>query len=318
MIHTMILLMVLALALGVSSIAVSRRYWGLYRLESIKYLIAFLVALNAAAVTGILFNYFGENLRGEFSESTYTAVDTGYRLIANIILLVVGGSLVLMLRSLVNDTPSNRYLVVLAIVWGLVIAASVAGIWVSFDRSPMPLTVLANIALDQLVQYLVLFECIRAWFRATTIRNGRRRTWTKRFLALFAAIWLSVIAMSFLMLTDEVGNRLFNLLSAIVYVVLNSLPLMFLGTFLRHAHGRPAFTAGSNTEDLETLCERFGVSRREREIIQLIRKGCSNKEIADELFISLSTVKDHNHNIFRKLNVSSRTQLIARVGTTAT
>jgi DNA-binding NarL/FixJ family response regulator len=38
--------------------------------------------------------------------------------------------------------------------------------------------------------------------------------------------------------------------------------------------------------------------------------GKTNKQIAEELFISLQTVKDHTHRIYSKLGVKSRTQLV--------
>jgi two-component system response regulator DegU len=47
---------------------------------------------------------------------------------------------------------------------------------------------------------------------------------------------------------------------------------------------------------------------REFEVLTLIAEGHNNKEIADELFISEKTVKNHVSNIFRKINVSDRTQ----------
>jgi DNA-binding CsgD family transcriptional regulator len=53
----------------------------------------------------------------------------------------------------------------------------------------------------------------------------------------------------------------------------------------------------------------YGLTAREREIIELIGGGRSNQEIADRLFVSLATVKDHNHNIFRKTGVRSRLEL---------
>lgn len=52
-----------------------------------------------------------------------------------------------------------------------------------------------------------------------------------------------------------------------------------------------------------------GISQREWEIIQLICTGKSNKEIEDELYISLATVKDHIHNIYSKTGVKNRVQL---------
>jgi NarL family two-component system response regulator LiaR len=52
------------------------------------------------------------------------------------------------------------------------------------------------------------------------------------------------------------------------------------------------------------------LTTRELEILQLIAKGISNKEIADELKISSRTVKSHMVDIFRKLDVSSRTEAV--------
>ncbi|MFD1432006.1 response regulator [Lacticaseibacillus yichunensis] len=50
------------------------------------------------------------------------------------------------------------------------------------------------------------------------------------------------------------------------------------------------------------------LTNREREVLQLIAKGRSNQEIADELFITLKTVKTHVSNILAKLEVEDRTQ----------
>lgn len=48
------------------------------------------------------------------------------------------------------------------------------------------------------------------------------------------------------------------------------------------------------------------LTAREQEIVELIRKGLSNKEIASRLFIEVPTVKNHVHNILEKLQVSRR------------
>ena len=53
------------------------------------------------------------------------------------------------------------------------------------------------------------------------------------------------------------------------------------------------------------------LTRREREIVQLICDGQSNQELADEIGSSLATVKQHIHSIFRKLEVTSRSRLMA-------
>jgi len=58
------------------------------------------------------------------------------------------------------------------------------------------------------------------------------------------------------------------------------------------------------------LIEKYHITIRENEIISLIFKGLSNREIANNLYITENTVKKHINTIFRKLNVRTRTQLV--------
>jgi DNA-binding NarL/FixJ family response regulator len=51
------------------------------------------------------------------------------------------------------------------------------------------------------------------------------------------------------------------------------------------------------------------LSAREREIVTLVAQGFKNKEMAERMFISEQTVKNHLHNIFDKLGVSDRLEL---------
>lgn len=62
----------------------------------------------------------------------------------------------------------------------------------------------------------------------------------------------------------------------------------------------------------EEALERLGISARELEVLVLMSKGASNQEIADKLFISLSTVKTHSSSLFSKLDVKRRTQAVQR------
>lgn len=58
------------------------------------------------------------------------------------------------------------------------------------------------------------------------------------------------------------------------------------------------------------------LSRRELEIVELLLRGLSNKEIADQLSISVPTVKVHIRHIYEKLHVRSRVALILKFGET--
>jgi len=54
------------------------------------------------------------------------------------------------------------------------------------------------------------------------------------------------------------------------------------------------------------------LSPREIEVLQLVAQGYSNREISEQLFLSLNTVKGHNRRIFGKLGVQRRTEAVAR------
>lgn len=55
------------------------------------------------------------------------------------------------------------------------------------------------------------------------------------------------------------------------------------------------------------------LTRRENDVLQLIGRGLSNKEIARELFLSVATVKHHVHNVLDKLHLARRAEAMRRV-----
>ncbi|MBT2655588.1 hypothetical protein J7E81_10140 [Bacillus sp. ISL-18] len=55
------------------------------------------------------------------------------------------------------------------------------------------------------------------------------------------------------------------------------------------------------------------LSKREKEVLELVQKGLSNEEVSRQLFISVNTVKTHLLNIFKKLKVSNRTELCYKI-----
>ena len=62
----------------------------------------------------------------------------------------------------------------------------------------------------------------------------------------------------------------------------------------------------------EVELEKLKLTRREYEILQLVIKGHSNSDIANNLFLSISTVKTHVSNLYTKMNVKRRAQAIAK------
>jgi DNA-binding CsgD family transcriptional regulator len=68
----------------------------------------------------------------------------------------------------------------------------------------------------------------------------------------------------------------------------------------------PNFTAD------DTARKRLGITRRELEILELVARGLSNREIGETLFVSESTVKTHCSRAFDKLGARRRTEAVQR------
>lgn len=101
-----------------------------------------------------------------------------------------------------------------------------------------------------------------------------------------------------------------------------------MGKLLRKAISR-GICHDYTTQILQILCENIGesdrkiflksssaliepISKRELQILRLVAAGLSNREIAEELFLAIGTIKKHINNIYGKLNVNKRTQAVAR------
>lgn len=62
----------------------------------------------------------------------------------------------------------------------------------------------------------------------------------------------------------------------------------------------------------EAALQRLDLTNREYEVLKLMARGHSNSTIADQLFLSISTIKTHVSNLFIKMNVKNRYQAITR------
>jgi DNA-binding CsgD family transcriptional regulator len=69
--------------------------------------------------------------------------------------------------------------------------------------------------------------------------------------------------------------------------------------------GQPFILNEKRREDLS-------ITRRELEILELIARGMSNREIAEKLYVSENTVKTHSSRVFDKLGAKRRTQAVQR------
>ncbi len=58
------------------------------------------------------------------------------------------------------------------------------------------------------------------------------------------------------------------------------------------------------------MLKKLNLNEREYQVLELIAKGYSNQQMADQLFLALPTIKTHLSNLYTKMNVQSRTQAV--------
>lgn len=99
------------------------------------------------------------------------------------------------------------------------------------------------------------------------------------------------------------GNLSIEILIACIAIV-----FFFIGIYInkKSLHQTKDESAEINYKKIDEL----NISNREYEVLCEVAKGFSNKEIADRLFVSESTIKTHVSNILVKLNAKRRTQAI--------
>ena len=146
------------------------------------------------------------------------------------------------------------------------------------------------------------------------------------FLILFSAAWSGTffsndrissqtyLPLAFLRYYHIQIKNLYSLpLTTLSYILLltfaNIFSLSFLFNNPQIARKNIDFKDEKEITELKKRGESFGLSDRELEVTLLMLQGMTNKEIAEKLFISLSTVKTHISRIFKKTDAETRTEL---------
>lgn len=131
---------------------------------------------------------------------------------------------------------------------------------------------------------------------------------------------ISMFLLFFLLKTIEAQYYIMNY-KLEFFVGVNALIFTFIGIWIARNLVRPQVVINDNIRSKEIPNStpinevdilKFGISKRELEVLNLMTSGLSNDEIATNLFISLNTVKTHCSNIYSKLDVKRRTQAVEK------
>lgn len=124
-----------------------------------------------------------------------------------------------------------------------------------------------------------------------------------RALGLFYLIGCSLIILS-----SAFAGIYHRLILVSICLLFNIFPFIWYRHYLPGIGNALASLAADT--DLSPVWEKYGVTSRQQEIIRLILKGKSNRDIADALYLAPHTIKNHIYNLYQKLGVKSRFELV--------
>ncbi|MFC1500726.1 response regulator transcription factor [Candidatus Zixiibacteriota bacterium] len=163
-----------------------------------------------------------------------------------------------------------------------------------------------DISIFFLVLFLLLYQLSRIIRFGTMLSDTRRRKMIISFGTFYFASFILFVVSSSLP-----GNDPF-ILNTVTLLLCNLFPLVWFNHY-SPVPQVPPVKAMELGDLMNEICARYNISNREREVAELILQGKSNQEIQDQLYISISTVKNHNYRLFRKLGINSRGQLASMV-----
>jgi DNA-binding CsgD family transcriptional regulator len=270
--------------------------------------IVFLFALRLA------FFYFGANLAQEMDPESGAFFLRLIQFALSVLMIMMAVLMLLILLSFRNVLPGAGMRILFIIV--LLSVSFFFGISIFFPGTESTFlqatsrvfnnSFVFNLVIHNLEFLLVIFFLL---FWKKNVKDRER----KRISCLFSWVYIFCNSISlgilFLMMQFQMEPIVSWMLKVLVMVLFLLAPYFWVRwVFLPYSQSMLKLINRSG--EVQALYMKHNITRREAEVIELILEGKGNQEIKDALFISYHTVKNHLTNIFRKLNVSNRHELV--------
>ena len=303
--HILIFMYMIALLVGTWAAFYTHQMFKIYRLQLLRHLLNYTIFFNLSLFVYQISEYVFFNILGSESANLPPLVRVIMSLIGFIVEIGMTYSLVKTSLYLLGKKSFRR------IDHGFIISISLIGI--SFV---IGLTIFIQSGSVQWIMqtYRVLVVmAILSMFTALIITTICRKpdctVMKKKAIRSFGGLYLLKYNLTWAILLLPNTVNLYAI--AVILILSNFIPIFWLKEFFVKYY---VDIDSSRTESiLEMLSQEYRISKREREIIELILKGKSNKEIEDILCISFSTVKNHIYNVYQKMGINSRGQLMHMV-----
>ncbi len=306
MIHVFLALNFIILIVGAIAGSYVHHVRKIFQLNFLKFYVLFILFWNLSLLDHLLFGYAkvglfeaGNILRWP---PYFLSINGSLRCLS---IFGISWSFVCVLHGLENKSLSPALKTFFGM--ALIIVSFVLGAGVTLYLVKNDIRLLAAIR-DLIFQLSLLVLIVLLLFFLVKNRSSPVAAIRRRNLR-FALFYLTVYCFLFIIYSFSAINTPVTFLIDIIYLTINIFPLIWLKKSSGVFQLSMLFSGGYE-KSLFAISRDYDLSKREIQIIELILQGKSNKEISETLFISLSTVKNHIYNLYQKLRIKNRGQLM--------
>lgn len=310
MVHASILTLIIALAVGLAVIALSALTYFQFRTRHLLAHLYLVTSINLIVLIYIATLYFYQNLLSEVRPSFSSFVDNANQILIPGLQATALASLIYLARLMLGVKNTGNFLRSYGCIFSSVVLLQVIfAIWQPYlsDMPVLYMTFRAVEVMTLLGAYVVL---IVMSLRAKTVRPPAKGRSLRVYASLLLGLLSIVVLFNAAKLLNLITPSIYAFVGAVLVLAINLVPILYRRLFFAPGFNMVWRQNILDTVDIDVRSD-FGISIREKEVLGLICEGKTNQEIADILFISLQTVKDHTSRIYKKVGVKNRVQLIA-------
>jgi DNA-binding CsgD family transcriptional regulator len=305
-----LLLYLLSLAVVVTACWLALGLVKAFRLHFLSSYLGFLVTINIVGLLNLVVSDLAPTLLRDISPLSLETVYILFGLIGFPLIAVALYFYLTFITGILDEGLSPVFRIAYIVLWIVLFGGLLVRIHFALEQKSFLIGQIMSLVSGAIIFIIPIGALIYLIFR--TVRSSR--TAGKKGLMTFAVI--SIVCYFLFFAAFFFLQRGWIFLWAVPFCLLTAsiLPVLVLRKILSR-YGRPILPETFADPGMQRFRANFQLSAREGEILDLLLKGKSNKDIERELFISHHTVRNHIYNIYQKLGVSSRLQLLNLIRT---
>jgi DNA-binding CsgD family transcriptional regulator len=307
-----IVVFIFCLATAIAAIWISRQSIGTYNTDFHKDYFYYLVNFYAFAFYGIWAQILMRALLSRLdTDHGIVAVAANFLPVLGVPFLCISWIMLVKMGYSLTEMPVKRKVLGFLIIFFVGIVPLMWGLYIVFYRGDWFHGEQLTYAEMGLMLFIEMASMIL--FAGFVLPNSKKYKKTKRKIVnRFVMLMLLAFALRSTALPFLLSRPWFVAPIVLLYFLSNFVPAFYLKLNSDVAFV-PVYAGRPNEQKKALLCKKYGITKREKEIVDGICEGKTNQQIADQLFISLQTVKDHTHRIYSKIGINSRMKLVQLV-----